>query len=128
MRDFRRLVVWQRAHALTLVVYRTSARIRPRDFPGLGSQLRRAVSSIPTTLAEGSGHSSRREFARFVQMALASAAEAEYHLQLAHDLGAITPDLSQRLLRDISELRRQLAALLGRARDELEQVGETRQP
>ena len=128
MRDFRRLVVWQRAHALTLVVYRTSSRIRPRDFPGLGSQLRRAVSSIPTNLAEGSGHSSRREFARFVHMALASAAEAEYHLQLANDLGAIAPELSQRLLRDIADLRRQLAALLARVRDELEQVGETRTP
>ncbi len=45
--------------------------------------------TIPTNLAEGCGHDSRREFARYVAIAAASAVELEYLLRLAHDLEVI---------------------------------------
>lgn len=87
MQDFRRLTVWSDAHALTLELYGAT-----RDFPdserfGLTSQLRRASASIPANLAEGCGRGGDADFARFVQIALGSTYEVEYHLQLAHDLG-----------------------------------------
>ena len=53
MRDFRKLKVWEKAHRLTLQVYRIT-----KDFPsdeqfGLTVELRRAMSSVPTNIAEG---------------------------------------------------------------------------
>lgn len=86
MRDFHKLVIWQRSHKLTLDVYRVS-----KDFPkdelfGLTSQIRRAVSSIPTNIAEGCGRGTNKDFAHFLQIAIGSASEVEYELLLAHDL------------------------------------------
>ncbi len=120
MRDFRKLHVWQRAQELTLAIYDHSAAIQPRRFPGLASQLRRAAAAIGANIAEGAGHSSRHEFARFLQVALASAAETEHHLQLAHDLDAIDRIHAADLLADVNRLRRMLAKLLGYVRNELD--------
>jgi four helix bundle protein len=89
MRDYTQLKVWQRAHALVLSVFRSTDRVGRRGPPGLVSQLRRAVMTIPTNLAEGCGHDSQREFARYVAIASASAVELEYLLRMAHDLEVI---------------------------------------
>jgi four helix bundle protein len=119
MRDFRQFVVWQRAHALALAAHALAARIPPRGFPGLASQLRRSSAAVPANIAEGCGHSSRREFARFLQLALASVVETDNHLQFALDLRAVDERALTVLLRDLTILRRMLATLLGRVREEL---------
>src|SRR5450759_1801594 len=89
MQDFQKLAVWTKSHELVLEVYRVTARVPERSYPGLLSQLRRSASSIPANIVEGCGHSSQPEFARFLQMAGASALELTYHLLLARDLGAL---------------------------------------
>src|SRR5438270_2489029 len=55
MKDFRELKVWQKAHQLTLAVYRITAAFPREELYGLTSQLRRAGSSIAANLAEGCG-------------------------------------------------------------------------
>jgi four helix bundle protein len=60
-----------------------------RRYGGLARQLERSLSSIPANLAEGAGHDSRAQFGRYISIAIASAREAEYHLLLARDLGAL---------------------------------------
>lgn len=122
MRDFRKLHSWQHGHALTLAIYSATASIPRTGYPGLTSQLRRAAAAVPTNLAEGCGHTSRREFARFVQVALASTVETEYHLQLCHDLGVIDPKLATQLIADSNRLRQMLASLLSRVRAELNPI------
>ena len=89
MKDFRELKVWQKAHQLTLAVYRTTAAFPREELYGLTSQLRRAGSSIAANLAEGCGRNGDMEFARFCSMAMGSASELEYHLLLAKDLKLI---------------------------------------
>ena len=96
MKDFHDLKVWQKAHALTLTVYRITADFPRQEQYGLTSQLRRASSSIPANLAEGCGRNSDAEFIRFCTIAAGSASELEYHLLLAHDLKLIWPGGSQR--------------------------------
>ena len=90
MYPFRRLTVWEKAHALTLRIYEITDGPVTRRFPALSSQLRRAIASIPANIAEGAGHSTDPQFNRFLEIALASAREADYHLLLARDLQAIT--------------------------------------
>ena len=80
MRDFRELKVWEKAHRLTLQVYRIT-----KDFPsdeqfGLTVQLRRAAASVPTNIAEGCGRDSERELARFMSIAAGSVSEVEYNV------------------------------------------------
>ena len=91
VKDFRELKVWQKAHELTLLVYRITTAFPREELYGLTSQLRRACSSIAANLAEGCGRSGDAEFARFCSIAMGSASELEYHPLLAKDLKLIKP-------------------------------------
>jgi four helix bundle protein len=71
MRDFRKLIVWQKAHRLTLEIHSAVRAFPPRSYGGLGNQITRAAASIPATLAEGCGKSTDGELARFTDMSLA---------------------------------------------------------
>lgn len=108
MQDFRNLKVWQKAHALTLDVYRST-----RGFPnderfGLTSQLRRSCASVPANLAEGCARASDVDFARFVNNAAGSASETDYHLLLARDLEHLPETIYVPLLEQVSEVKRML--------------------
>jgi len=112
MQDFRNLVVWQKAHSFTLQVYRVTKRFPDDERFGLTSQLRRAAASIPANMAEACGRRGRREFGRFVQIAMGSATETEYHVLLSKDLGYLAGADSDVVLRAIQEVKRMLASLL----------------
>ena len=116
MSDFKKLLVWQKAHALALHAYRVSAKIRhSRDF-ALRSQMIRAAMSIPTNIVEGRRQQSEREFARFLRISFNSAVELEYHLMLARDIGVADAEDSDQLLRELIEVRRMLHGLLQKLR------------
>ena len=89
MKDFRQLKVWQKAHQLTLDVYRLTASFPSDEIYGLTTQMRRAGSSIPANLAEGCGRNGDAELSRFCHIAMGSASELEYHLLLARHLKVI---------------------------------------
>ena len=112
MKDFHELKVWQKAHELTLSVYRVTAAFPREERYGLTSQLRRASASIAANLAEGCGRSGDAEFARFCSMAMGSASELEYHLLLAKDLKLIKPPDYDELAPRTTELKRMLTALI----------------
>lgn len=112
MRDFRELQVWSKAHALTLDLY-TQTRAFPRDeMYGLTAQIRRAAVSIGANIAEGCGRGSGRHFAKFLQIALGSASELQYHVLLAADLGLISRSAHQQLDLSTSEVKRMLTAFI----------------
>lgn len=112
MKDFRELEVWKKAHKLTLVVYEVT-RVFPRDeLYGITSQIRRSCISVPANIAEGCGRGSDAEFARFLQIAMGSASELEYHFLLAHDLALLsTPDY-EHLAGGVTEIKRMLTSLI----------------
>jgi four helix bundle protein len=83
MRDFRKLEVWRKSHQLAVKVYKATNDFPKEERYGLKSQMRRAGASIPANIAEGCGHRSDSEFARYLQHAAASASELQYHLILA---------------------------------------------
>ena len=112
MQDFRRLLVWQKAHELVLQVYRIS-----RDFPreelyGLTSQVRRSAASVPTNVAEGCGRGSDPDFARFLVMAMGSSSELEYQLLLSRDLAFLDTAMHQTLEAKVVEIKKMLTALI----------------
>jgi four helix bundle protein len=117
MRAFRNLLVWERAHALTLEIYEATAGFPNEERFGLTSQLRRGASSIPTNLAEGCGRNSRADMARFVDYASGSASEVEYLLLLSCELGYLDEPRRARLAGEVTTIRKMLAGLSRRLRD-----------
>jgi len=112
MRDFRSLQVWEKAHKLTLVVYKATHAFPKGELYGLTSQLRRAAASIPTNIAEGCGRDGENELGRFMQIAMGSASEVEYLLLLARDLGYLENAIYQPIERDTTEVKRMLTAFI----------------
>jgi four helix bundle protein len=108
MQDFRNLKVWQKAHALTLAVYRETRNFPADEKFGIVSQLRRSCASIAANLAEGCARGGDIDFARFVNVAAASASETDYHLLLARDLHYLDELIYQQLFDQISEVKRML--------------------
>ena len=116
MRDFRKLVIWQKAHALVLEIYKATGGFPGEERYGLTNQIRRASVSIPSNIAEGSGHGSELEFARYLQLAAASASEVQYQIILARDLGYLAGESYAELAADVEEVKKMLSALLKRVR------------
>jgi four helix bundle protein len=111
MIDFTQLKVWQKSHVMTLDVYRATTRELRRD-RSLAAQARRAAASVTTNIVEGCGTGSQNELARFLQMALSSATELEYHLLLAHDLAYLERQRYERLRSQVQEVKRMLTGFL----------------
>jgi four helix bundle protein len=112
MRDFKKIMAWQKAHALTLQVYKLSADFPKAELYGLTGQIRRASSSIAANIAEGCGRDSPAELTRFVHIASGSASELEYHLLLAHDLGFIEESAYTELDVSVNEIKKMLAGFV----------------
>ena len=103
--------MWQKAHELTLTLYKVTAAFPQDERYGLTSQVRRCAASVCANLAEGCGRRTARDFARFVQVALGSASELQYHILLAADLGLLPPDRHTHLDRSVTEVKRMLSGL-----------------
>ena len=86
MHNFKELDVWKKSRILVKDIYLLLANFPDVEKFGIISQMKRAVVSIPSNIAEGSGRSSDKEFVRFLDIALGSAFELETQLYLSFDL------------------------------------------
>jgi four helix bundle protein len=104
-KSFRDLVVWQKAHAFALGLYRATDGFPTHERYGLSSQLRRAAASVPSNIVEGYRRRTTPDKLRFYNTAQGSADECLYQLILAHDLGYAD---TRQLQSDIEEVSRLL--------------------
>ena len=118
MKNFRDLQVWGKAHAVTLSVYRATADFPREELFGLTSQMRRCSASIGANIAEGCGRRGNAELHRFLQIALGSASELEYHLLLARDLGYLKSSAYEDLNSAVEEIKKMLTSLSRRVNSE----------
>ncbi len=102
MKSFRDLMVWQKAHLLTLASYRNTARFPREEIYGLTSQIRRCSASIAANIAEGCGKRGNNEFQRFLHIATGS----------AKDLGFLAEEEYRQLERSVIEVKKMLAGLI----------------
>lgn len=112
MKSFRDLLVWEKAHALTLASYRCTAEFPKQEIYGLTSQIRRCSASVAANIAEGCGKRGNAEFQRFLNIAAGSASELEYHFLLAKDLGFLSAEEYKKLDESVVEVKRMLAGLM----------------
>ena len=85
--DFRKLVVWQKAIELTLIVYKLTGQFPRNEVYGLSSQVRRASISIVSNIAEGRGRLCPAEFRKFLGVAKGAMYELQTPLLVARTLG-----------------------------------------
>jgi four helix bundle protein len=113
---FRKLIVWKRAHAMTLAVYRAGNGFPRHELFGLTSQIRRSAASVEANIAEGYALGSSANYLRHLKIATGSLAETECHLDIAHDLGYLpVPEYHQ-----IGDLAREVGYLLSRLKASIE--------
>lgn len=112
MRDFKQLLLWQKAHQLTLELYKVTKHFPDEERFGLKSQIRRCAGSVGANIAEGCGRRGNGQLHNFLQIATGSVSELEYHLLLCRDLGYLHNTDHSRLEKSVIELRRMLASLI----------------
>jgi four helix bundle protein len=90
-RNHEKLRAFQLADSLVLLVYRHTTSFPVTERFGLQSQVRRAAVSVATNIVEGCARRSRPDYARFVDIALSSATETDYLLDLSRRLDMLSP-------------------------------------
>lgn len=114
IKSFEELEVWQKAHELTLLIYRLTKKLPNDERFGLVSQLRRAASSIAANIVEGYGRRSTGELLRSLRIANGETEEVRYFSLLSRDLTYF----DQKEFAQINDLCRsinQLLSALGRS-------------
>ncbi len=112
MKDFRKLKVWQKAHALTLPIYKATRAFPKHELYGLTSQIQRAAASISTNIAEGCGKETDADPGCYFQISMGSSSELEYLLLLANDLRYFDSNTYTCLNDNLIEVRKMLNAFL----------------
>ena len=105
--SFKDLIVWQKAHAFVLLVYRMSGKFPSAERFGLCSQFQRAAVSIPANIAEGYRKLSKADKLRFINVSQGSLEECRYYVILSKDLAYISNDdynSLNALIEDVSRL------------------------
>lgn len=92
-------------------VYRLSAQLPKHETYGLASQLQRSAVSLPSSIAEGHGRNSNKEFNHFLGIALGSLAELETQLILAQHLDYLTEEAISPVLQNTDEIGKMLKGL-----------------
>ena len=105
---YRDLIAWQRAMDFVEQVYEATKVFPREELYGLTSQLRRAVVSIPSNIAEGQGRNSQKEFVHYLAIAYGSLREAETQLLISGRLHY----LKQQELNKLMELAGEVGRLL----------------
>jgi len=110
MRDYTKIEAWKLADDLTVLIYQTTKAYPKEELYGLTSQLRRAASSVPANIAEGSARGTQKDYLHFLYIARASLTEAHYFIHLSKRLGYVEEEKHAELE---SLFRRTFACLLG---------------
>jgi four helix bundle protein len=110
-RDYRELVVWQRAMDLVEHVYQAAQHFPPDELNGLTIQLRKAVVSIPTKIAEGQGRGSINEFLNHLSKAQGAVCEVQTQILIAQRLNYLSNPQTERLMEMSSEVAKLLNGL-----------------
>ena len=119
VKNYKDLLVWQKAMDLTVEVYRLVKFLPREETYALSDQMRRAVVSIPSNIAEGHGRNSTKEYIKFLSVARGSQTELETQLQICVRLKYLSEDEALLALNLCDELNKMLNALMNSLRARL---------
>ncbi len=94
MNSYKDLLVWQKSMDVVTDIYKLTQSFPKEEMYGITSQIRRAVVSIPSNIAEGQARKYNQQFYHFLAIANGSIAEVETQLELCKRLGYVKTDVS----------------------------------
>ena len=111
-KNYRELLVWQEGIELAKAVYKLTEKFPRQETYALADQIRRAVVSVPSNIAEGQARKAPADFRRFLHISLGSLAEVDTQIVLAQEFGYLSKEDIHVLDEQIQSLRRKLYALI----------------
>lgn len=102
--SYKNLKIWDDSISLTIAIYSLTKKFPKDEIFGIVSQLRRAVVSISSNIAEGSSRSSKKDYARFIDISIGSLHEVENLLEIAYKLEYLSKNDYAKLMDDIQKL------------------------
>jgi four helix bundle protein len=112
MKRLKELIVYQKSKDLVKSVYSVLDSFPDSERFTLCNQIRRAVVSIPSNIAEGMGRVSNKDQAHFLNIAYGSVMETYAQLDIAHDLGYITDEIFNKLESDVEEVSKMISVIV----------------
>jgi len=109
--SFEKLNVWQKSRQLSIIIYKITQSFPEEEKFGLVSQMRRAVISISSNIAEGSGRYSSKDKARFSEIAFGSALELLNQVIISSDLNFLNKEDYLHIRNELTEIMAMLDAL-----------------
>ncbi|MBS1486122.1 MAG: four helix bundle protein [Bacteroidetes bacterium] len=111
MHNYKELKVWKKSVDLATAVYSITYSFPKTEQYGLTQQIRRAVVSISSNIAEGAGRKYDREFSHFLSIAYGSLCELETQLLISVNLGFVSNDEISSIINEITELQKMIYTL-----------------
>jgi len=104
VKSYKDLIVWQKAMDLVQEIYKMTAELPSDERYGLISQMRRAVVSIPSNIAEGHRRKGNKDSLRFMNIAFGSGAELETQIEIIKRLKYGTSENAENLLEEVMKM------------------------
>lgn len=119
-RAHKKLEVWQESVALATNIYQITEPFPKSEIYGLTSQMRRAVVSVPSNIAEGAARFYTKEFVQFLSIAGGSLSELDTQVEIAANLGYLTAQQKENVDERIDSISKKLAGLINKLRKQNE--------
>lgn len=108
MGDFRDLRIWKKGIELTKTIYAITEKFPKHETFGLGSQIQRAMVSVPSNIAEGALRQYKKEFLQFLHLARGSLGEVITQLEVAKELEYIDEEITINIGNKLEELMKMI--------------------
>ena len=115
--SFKDLTVWQKSIDFVASVYILAKQLPKEETYALSDQIRRAVVSVPSNIAEGFGRHSTKEYIQFLYIALGSASEVETQIIIGQKIGYFQS--IEKHIEDITEIKKMLNGLISSLKRQL---------
>ena len=112
MHNHKNLKIWQRSMDIVEMIYRETVNFPMEEKYGLTSQIRRASSSIPSNIAEGSGRQSKKEFKYFLSISLGSCYEVDTQLELAKRLSILNLERADTIIEELDQVEKMIIGFM----------------
>ena len=109
--EYRKLKIWQKSMDLSVLIYKTTGQFPKDEIYALVSQLKRAVVSIPSNIAEGSGRNTDKEFIQFLFITYGSSCELDTQIELSKRLNFISEEEYNSITSEINEIQKMIFKL-----------------
>ena len=116
VQHYKELIVWQKAMDLVCLIYEVTKAFPKDELYGLTNQLRRAIVSVPSNIAEGQARKSTPEFKNFLSYARGSMAEVETQLLVALRLNYLRESQLREIMAIHDEVSKMIPALMSKLR------------